>query len=282
MKCSRKHHTLLHININPRTNLVQNNTSPLNDNAPTEASSSNVSNSTNCLLSNTSQITDKSVNTLSGFNNCTLLETALVDIKDKFGNFRTVRAVLDGGSRTNLITSKCFKKLGLTSYSLSINICGVGQRNTRAAGYCECTIKPVGRCEPHIDLDFVVLPQICHNQPSQSLSREHFNKFSNLVLADPSFYKYSPIDILLGAEIVGFLLVGDSISTNYDEPVAQETLFGWVVTGKFKNAHYLSPSVDICLATHNLENFIKTFWALEEVPSTSKFSSEDLAAEELF
>lgn len=269
--CMRKHHTLLHLDVSPHTNHnVQNNKASSTPNNITEASPLNAPNKTSSLISN--------------LPSTTLLSTAIVEVKDACGNFKPMRALLDSASQSNFITSKCFHKLSLTPYSLSINICGIAQTNSRSTGGCECTIKPVGRNDPLFNLDFIILPQICHKQPSSSLSVENFSQFSDLNLADPKFHKSSPVDLLLGADIFGFLLKGNSISSSIDKPIALDTIFGWIVMGKIKDSQYSTPSINTLLTTHesSLENSIKKFWALEEVPSVSKFSSDDLAAEERF
>ncbi|KAG5861531.1 hypothetical protein JTB14_008832 [Gonioctena quinquepunctata] len=56
---------------------------------------------------------------------------------------------------------------------------------------------------------------------------------SQLTLADPNFNMFSPIDMLLGADVFPQILIGNKIiGSRVNEPFAIETVLGWIVMDK--------------------------------------------------
>lgn len=54
-----------------------------------------------------------------------ILATAQVEIPDKWGNYRTVRVLLDSGSQTHIITKKCAASSGLSLFKSFLCIQGI-------------------------------------------------------------------------------------------------------------------------------------------------------------
>ncbi|KAJ8974437.1 hypothetical protein NQ317_014482, partial [Molorchus minor] len=118
-------------------------------------------------------------------------------------------------------------------------------------------------------LEFAVVPQICSNMPSINISLDNFTQFSHLNLADPDFNISGPIDMLLGADLFGFILKDGSQIQSLAEPAALNTIFGYVIMGRVNCPS--SHTVTTCLSSVNppdfsLENAVKAFWELEQVP----------------
>ncbi|KAH8274339.1 hypothetical protein KR026_000357, partial [Drosophila bipectinata] len=76
-----------------------------------------------------------------------------------------------------------------------------------------------------------VLPQLAGNLPSYPISRDRLKGLPNITLADPNFFESSLVDVLLGADILPSILLGNSKSNICGSLLGQETIFGWVLTG---------------------------------------------------
>ncbi|XP_030765371.1 uncharacterized protein LOC115889501 [Sitophilus oryzae] len=171
----------------------------------------------------------------------------------------------------------------LSKFFLPIQLCGIGKNISKGSHGVRCNIKPIGKSDPIYSLEFIILNEISDNLPINSLPVEQFSKFSQLPLADPNFHLSKPVDILLGADIYGFLITGNKLLSDPDQPVALETIFGWIITGRVKTSS-VSLSVNSYFLTSyaSLDQSLQRFWELEDVPQSSTLSSDERLAEEHF
>lgn len=267
--CGKKHHSLLHFEGQITT--------PVN--VPPSTSSQTLP-----VLQASSSISEVvSTNLFAKHKNKALLSTALINVQDAWGNFHVIRAVIDSGSESHFISKSCFNKLGLSKFFLPIQLCGIGKNISKGSHGVRCNIKPVGKSDPVYSLEFIILNEISDNLPINSLPVEQFSKFSQLPLADPNFHLSKPVDILLGADIYGFLITGNKLLSDPDQPVALETIFGWIITGRVKTSS-VSLSVNSYFLTSyaSLDQSLQRFWELEDVPQSSTLSSDEKLAEEHF
>ena len=69
-----------------------------------------------------------------------------------------------------------------------------------------------------------------------------------------------------------------------NQPVAQNTIFGWILYGEIPQIH--SPSVNVNILTYHTEveidNTLRKFWELEEIPSARTISKADQWCETVF
>ncbi|GFW55939.1 integrase catalytic domain-containing protein [Trichonephila clavipes] len=171
-----------------------------------------------------------------------LLCTALIQVRDIWGNYQTCRCLLDSGSQASLITNECIERLGLRKEKANVRI--------------SCMI-------PHLDLD--------------SSMRELFGDIS---LADPAFYKSGPIDVLLGVDLTLPLLKGQTLSLGKDKPFAIPSELGWIIGGKANSSGQNSFHVNhIQLVSDQL---INKFWELDSVPCVKPLTSLEEACEDHF
>ncbi|XP_058840688.1 uncharacterized protein LOC131696164, partial [Topomyia yanbarensis] len=105
-----------------------------------------------------------------------------------------------------------------------------------------------------------------------------------VLLADPNFYRPQRIDLLIGAQLFFHILRTGQIQLGDKLPVLQETTLGWVVSGavtgrspyrQYKGCHKALSDPD-----HQLEQLIQRFWELEEIPLSTKLSSEEELCEQ--
>eukprot|EP00731_Ephydatia_muelleri_P001304 Em0001g1304a len=99
---------------------------------------------------------------------------------------------------------------------------------------------------------------------------------TNLVLADPNFGQPGKIDLLLGADLFADVLRQGRRSGPAGSPVAFETEFGWVLSGRTESI----ASTGVVAALHTIVGFkddiLRKFWEIEEGPtSNAAFSLEE-------
>jgi hypothetical protein len=98
-KCNKRHHTLIHID------------------AQNQATSDSSSTTNNNLSANTKGATVTEVNTYHTLKdksrNHVLLATAIVEVRNKSGQYVPCRALLDSGSQSHFISERCVEHLRL-------------------------------------------------------------------------------------------------------------------------------------------------------------------------
>ncbi|KAJ8915581.1 hypothetical protein NQ315_012466 [Exocentrus adspersus] len=219
--------------------------------------------------------------------NTVVLATAVIEVVDVRGNFQKVRCLLDPGSQISFITSKCANQLGLPKQKLQTNIQGIGELNlSTQLGAVHLNIRPVGELDPKFSIYAVILPKICTTQPNVPLPASGWDHIKNLKLADPNFFKPGPLDVLIGADLYPYIIQGGQITGTAYEPVAINTVFGFILMGKI-----VSPTAAIdpnfkTLCSHieqqSLNNILQKFWELENIPQCTSSSLEDIKCEQIF
>lgn len=127
--------------------------------------------------------------------------------------------------------------------------------------------------------------------PTATINNNNWSHITNINLADSRFYQPNSIDLLLRADVFPNILQHGRIVGNADEPVAINTIFGWVLMGKCQSKPTKNiNTISLFTSTiHNdllaLDNTIKTFWELEEVPILNRsnfLSPEEELCENIF
>jgi len=75
-------------------------------------------------------------------------------------------------------------------------------------GRTEFSVQPRFAVEPVLAVHAWVLPSITADLPRNNLPNNMKDRFSNLALADPTFHKPAPIDILLGGDVYPSVMNG--------------------------------------------------------------------------
>lgn len=93
---------------------------------------------------------------------------------------------------------------------------------------------------------------------------------NGLQLADSEFYRPGSIDLVLGADVYGAIILEGLIKGSLKSPIAQRTVFGWIISGpmgpQWNPESALTAHVRI---EENLYSLLQRFWELEEVPSSN-------------
>ncbi|XP_016659921.1 uncharacterized protein LOC107883765 [Acyrthosiphon pisum] len=128
-------------------------------------------------------------------------------------------------------------------------------------GKCNIKIAPSGQQSPSFCLDVSIVPQITGQTPQTPITSGHWAHMTDLF---PSVLLY------------------DTQKDQPGEPLALNTVFGWVLMGPTE--FYDGSSVTtLCLTVSDpIDSLIKKFWELEELPTTFHLSTADTAAEEIY
>ncbi|XP_065368808.1 uncharacterized protein LOC135961242 [Calliphora vicina] len=245
--CSGSHHTLLH------------------KYAANDAQPENVANSDPNVASTSRAF----VNHSSSAKDNVILATALVQIKNKSGQYVLARALLDSGSQINFVTEELSQRLQLQKQERNLSLIGIGRTNSSAKHKLQATVK--SRMNSHeFSAEFWILRSISNYQPDRIISTAGWNLPDNIEFADPYFNKPQRIDMLIGAEIFFELLCVGQIKLNPNIPTLQKTLLGWIVSGKYKELKHFNKNVcHLSSLTENedsLDSIVRRFWELEEIP----------------
>ncbi|XP_044749748.1 uncharacterized protein LOC123310348 [Coccinella septempunctata] len=212
-------------------------------------------------------------------------------VTDSYGNKQKIRALLDNASQASFITTKCLNKLGLRYSPLATSIHGIGSSPpVLPKGCVTCTIGSCYDANCEIQVDAFVLPRICSDMPNFKFRSVNWPHISCLKLADPKFHYSRSIDMLLSADIFARILVPGKVENNIEEPIAINTLFGWILTGRIRSenssvldsVHLSSFLVSNSADNESLENTLKRFWELERIPEHNVISEEDRVCERIF
>jgi len=186
------------------------------------------------------------------------------------------RALLDQRSELSFVCESLAQSLRLKRRSSSIRLIGIGARKSICAqGVVRLIVKPHFSSTESFEVCAHVLPQITNQIPSEQVDQQHWSHLADLQLADPTFSTPSRIDILLGADIYGYLLCNDVIRGRDAEPVAQLTSLGWIVSGSASakiQPKRPYPLIGQCAAQQHLHtdrelhNVVHKFWSQDSVP----------------
>ncbi|XP_018310912.1 uncharacterized protein, partial [Mycetomoellerius zeteki] len=176
----------------------------------------------------------------------------------------------------------CCKELGLKLQSINVPIYGVGQQLTRARNSTTVTIQSRITGFKRT-LDCLVVEKITQDLPSIEVDRSRLRIPKNVPLADPQFDKPSRIDMLLGAETFFELMAVGTIRLARNQPIWQNTLLGWIVSGSCSGLGNSSKG-SICnvTTTDSLNRALTKFWQIESCERKDTRTPEERACEDHF
>ncbi|XP_055604005.1 uncharacterized protein LOC129752246 [Uranotaenia lowii] len=212
-----------------------------------------------------------------------LLATAVLILIDENGTEHSARALLDSGSESCFISQSFSQLIKVHRQKLNCPIIGIGQSITQARFKVRSTIR--SRVSQYsATLEFLVLPKITIDLPSTSVNTSSWSIPSSIELADPSFYKSSRIDLILGAQIFFDLIkTSERIPLGDGLPTLVNSVLGWIVTGKNEEPRTsIRPVVANLASTSDLNQLMERFWSLENDDTSPNYSVEEAACENHF
>ncbi|XP_022828982.1 uncharacterized protein LOC111358223 isoform X2 [Spodoptera litura] len=201
----------------------------------------------------------------------TLLCTAQVEILNESNNKKVkARALLDTGSQSSFLTEAMREKLGFNkNYSEILKVCGLNNIKSNILGKCIVTIKS---CSSTFStpVSCLLVPTITGILPSVEIDVCELNIPCGIQLADPRFFQPSTIDILLGADVFWNIIGTNQIKLGSNKPTLQESQLGWLIAGPLGNSQSKSEVYCYFNQFSNIDNSLKKFWEIEELPAKTK------------
>lgn len=145
-----------------------------------------------------------------------------------------LRALIDQGSQASFVTESAVQLLGLKKLPTKEVISGEGGGDEGAlASRYAVSVKIQPRHNPsfNIQVRAHVLGTITSLLPSEKISHRDWPELANIILADPNFDTPNKIDVLLGADVHGQIIMEGLIKGFKGLPVGQNTALGWILLG---------------------------------------------------
>ncbi|GFY55155.1 DUF1758 domain-containing protein [Trichonephila inaurata madagascariensis] len=121
-----------------------------------------------------------------------------------------------------------------------MHISCLGASDTRTNGILEIKFTPHFTSNISFVTSVYVVNKFVGQLPHFSLDSSWSEPFSDLKLADPTFFKSGHIDILIGVNVALSMLKGQSLSLGDNKPIAVRSDLGWTVTGNVPSEEMFS------------------------------------------
>ncbi|XP_071581131.1 uncharacterized protein [Temnothorax nylanderi] len=268
-QCQQKHHTLLH-------------TTNVNNNSSTSEGSPS---STETKTDSTDEVTSHLLSHTSFSKSNILLATAWIKVSGLNGRHSIVRALLDQGSVTTLITERLAQRLRLPRTRVSVSITGIGETAATARSAAKVHVSARDGTGPAPSVSALVLKSLTTYIPQRVPDITQLPYIRELTLADNDPTSAAPIDVIIGADLYGAILLPEVRNRAPHEPVAQKSIFGWFLSGPMPMPSQSRPiriQTHHCTVLSEISDQLKRFWEVEELPQQTHLSPEESQCEEHF
>ena len=219
-----------------------------------------------------------------------MLMTSMVVITGPQGQKSTVRAMLDSGAESSIISKKVMSELRLQPIDW-VNLSGVeSASHTPVRPKVRITISST-KGDWSKTITPVVLSKVTINLPRHDLKElQGMPHLQNLSLANPRFYQPRRVDMILDSDIFDEVLLPKKVTGPPGSPSAWDTILGWGVMGRYQVFESNSaPPVSINVNSveeaegTRVDKSIERFWLMEELPKgNSILSPQELAVQTHF
>ncbi|XP_018405248.1 PREDICTED: uncharacterized protein LOC108781691 [Cyphomyrmex costatus] len=277
--CGKRHHTLLHRISESKENPKEVTSSQSNGDIPSTSRDSRDSTVDETFVNSHFSIESKYSQVV--------LSTAWVLVTSAKDRIFKIRALLDSGSTHTFITKELANALGAKTFPISASISVVGGTSSkRIERIMPVTISPVRQTEPRLPTDALIVDSLTSYTPRFHRPIADWEHLRNLDYADERPTDNTKIHALIGADIYPYVLRNGIRRGRTGEPVAINTIFGWVILGALGNP---SSQIEVIHTNHahsvqydHLSKLISRFWEVEEVESFHPMSEEDVQCETYF
>ncbi|XP_011860154.1 PREDICTED: uncharacterized protein LOC105557508 [Vollenhovia emeryi] len=182
-----------------------------------------------------------------------------------------VRLLIDQGSELSFVSEEVVDRLKLPRRAAAIPLVGIGGSHFgKTRGLVTLRLRSLHDKLSSCTFNTFVLSRLLVKLPSFPVSSRSWPHIKNLPLADPEFYRCGPVDIIIGSDNYGSIILKGLIKANQHEPIAQKTIFGWILSGPSGSLNdNSSEAIDFhCSTDQDLHNLLARFWTQEDLPSS--------------
>ncbi|XP_024882903.1 uncharacterized protein LOC112461756 [Temnothorax curvispinosus] len=162
------------------------------------------------------------------------------------------------------MTQNLAQSLRLPKVRTSISVTGIGETHTSVRQAALITITPSASDTPAYSTSALVLKSLTRYLPNRSSFRIQWPHLKDLNLVDQNFAESDPIDVLIGADSFGALILDGVRKGAANKPIAQNTVLGWIISGP-TGGERPGQRIDV-----------------EEISHTTQLTPEDQACEDHF
>ncbi|XP_053698881.1 uncharacterized protein LOC128745834 [Sabethes cyaneus] len=204
-----------------------------------------------------------------------LLPTAVIKVLGKNNVFHEVRALVDSACMSSLITKQAFQRLGLNRRNANVLVSGINSgKPSRTEGAVTLQISSRFNDVIVITVEALILNRLVPDQPAHKFDVDFCN-LRGASLADPNFNNSCKVDLLLGIEVFFSILEPGQLMDPRGYPIAQNSIFGYLVGGRFSAEAETRSKRVVSLTTEvNLDRTLRQFWELEELPKAKPLSKK--------
>ncbi|RLU22403.1 hypothetical protein DMN91_004681 [Ooceraea biroi] len=156
-------------------------------------------------------------------------------------------------------------------------------------------VSPRDSVAPSFSTTAVIMPHLTSYAPKHVIDLDSFSYLSGLRWADPNPGNAESIDLILGADLYGCVLLEGIRKGDIGDPIAQNSVFGWVLSGPVNQSttpnaspHSVAAASHSAVTVHHssaslsLDNELRRFWEIEEVPRKPILTSDESKCERHF
>lgn len=204
------------------------------------------------------------------------------------GHHWPLRAFIDSGSQISCISETAIQRLRLPRQQTSCKVIGIGGNvAAHPSGITKFTIKSLVS-EFQIEVVAVIMKQVTRILPCDRLPVDSWPQFRSIQLADPAFGTPAPVDILLGADVIGSIYTSGFIAGDSNSPHAMNTHLGWIIFGAIQNGSSMQFQANTSIystsivTNEQLEKSIRQLWELQEPTENHLLSPREIECERFF
>lgn len=173
------------------------------------------------------------------------------------------------------MSSNLAVRLGNPIYKSSHSIRGVGNvRISDVIGHTSFIFSSNPNPRLQFRVSALVMPEVIGRHPPVKVNSYIRSLTSDLRLADPKFDTPGPVDVLLGADVLGKLLLTGKRVLHAEGLVAMDTKLGHVLLGPAFRPVAARKS-DNFLVGSTLSEVVQRFWELEEPPTAYRVNPDE-------
>ncbi|EZA55100.1 hypothetical protein X777_05355 [Ooceraea biroi] len=197
--CQQRHHSLLHETSDSSNKANSSASAPSDSPAISQSSESAASSSTVQSLFTSARAAAHSQ---------ILLATAWLTVRASSGRALVVRALLDQGSEMTFISEQLAQTLRITRFRMPVSIAAVGCVHAGNFGKAaHISVSPRDSLSPSYSTTALILPKLTLYAPKLGIDISPFAHLSDLKWADSDPGSSESIDVILGADLYGEVLL---------------------------------------------------------------------------
>ncbi|XP_043276074.1 uncharacterized protein [Venturia canescens] len=181
--------------------------------------------------------------------------------------------LIDTGAEITFITASLVQQLKVHREASVTPIIGIGGTHSgHTRGVVSVKLRSIHSSDI-VSIKAHILSKLMPTLPSFTPPNISLSHLQGLPLADPEFLLPGSIDLILGADIYGQLIREQIKRGPHGTPIAQNTVFGWIVLGPMDSSQQSAGLVHHAAVDHGyqeLQDLLTQFWVQEEVSGSGE------------